>query len=66
MVDDARTRLQERFEKVGAKALARLHELHPHLRGKSLKDTVTILKIDERLKNWGSQLPPLSRSSSVK
>jgi hypothetical protein len=60
MVDDARKRIQERFEKVGAKALARLHELHPHLRGKSLKDTVTILKIDERLKKWGSDRSPLS------
>ena len=61
MADDAIIRLQERFEKTGAKALARLHELHPHLRGKSLKDTVTILKIEERLKTWGSQLPQLGR-----
>jgi hypothetical protein len=63
MVDDARTRLQEILERVGAKAVGRLHELHPHLRGRSPKDTVAILKIEERLKKWGSQPPPQSRGS---
>ena len=49
MADDARTQLQERFARVGAKALARLHEIHPHLQGKTLEETVTILKAEDRL-----------------
>jgi hypothetical protein len=49
MPDDARKRLQERFARVGAKALARLHEIHPHLQGKTLKETVAILQEEERL-----------------
>ena len=49
MADDARKQLQERFARVGAKALARLHEIHPHLQGKTLEETVTILKAEDRL-----------------
>lgn len=48
MADDARKQLQELFARVGKKALARLHERRPDLRGKSLEDTVTILKAEER------------------
>ena len=47
MPDDARTALQERFAKIGERALARLHEIHPHLRGKSLAETTSILKAQE-------------------
>ena len=49
MADDARKQLQERFARVGAKALARLHEKRPDLQGKTLEETVTILKEEERL-----------------
>ena len=49
MTDDARKTLQERFARVGAKALARLHEKRPDLQGKSLEQTVAILKDEERL-----------------
>jgi hypothetical protein len=61
MTDDARRKLQERFAKVGAKALARLHEIHPHLQGKTIEQTVTILKIEERLRKWGSRPYPPSQ-----
>jgi hypothetical protein len=44
VADDARTQLRERFAKVEAKALARLHEIHPDLKGKTLEETVMILK----------------------
>jgi hypothetical protein len=49
MADDARKQLQERFARVGAKALARLHEKRSDLQGKTLEETVTILKEEERL-----------------
>jgi hypothetical protein len=49
MTDDARKQLQERFARVGAKALARLHEIRPDLQGKTLEETVMILKEEERL-----------------
>ena len=55
MADDARTQLRERFAKVGVKALARLHDIHPHLQGKTLEETVAILKGDARRKTWGPQ-----------
>jgi hypothetical protein len=48
MADDARQQLQERLARVGAKALARLHELRPELQGKTLEETVAILKEEER------------------
>lgn len=47
MSDDARTALQERLAKIGERALSRLHEIHPHLRGKSLQETTSILKAQE-------------------
>jgi histone H3/H4 len=50
VADDARKQLQERFARVGKKALARLHELRPELLGKTLEETVTILKDEERRK----------------
>jgi hypothetical protein len=53
MTDDARTQLQKRFAKVGAKALVRLQQLNPHLQGKTLEETVLILKEDERRRKWG-------------
>jgi hypothetical protein len=49
MPDDARKQLQERFARVGAKALARLHEKRTDLQGKTLEETVAILKEEERL-----------------
>jgi hypothetical protein len=49
MNDDARKQLQERFARVGAKAIARLHEKRPELQGKTLEETVMILKEEERL-----------------
>jgi len=54
MADDARRKLQERFARVGEKALSRLHEIYPHLQGKTIEETVTILKIEERLQKRGS------------
>jgi hypothetical protein len=50
MADDAYKQLQERMARVGAKALARLHEKRPDLRGKTLKETVIILKEEEHQK----------------
>jgi len=61
MTEDARERSQQRITKIGEKALARLHGIHPHLRGKNLKDTVAILKIEERLQTYGSREPPQYR-----
>ena len=49
MADDARKQLQERLARIGAKALARLHEKRSDLQGKTLEETVTILKDEERL-----------------
>jgi hypothetical protein len=48
MADDARETLQERFARIGAKAIARLHENRPELRGLTAKETVTILKEEEQ------------------
>jgi hypothetical protein len=54
MSDDARKQLQERFAQIGAKALARvhsrIHESRPELQGKTLEETIFILKEEERLK----------------
>lgn len=47
MTDDAHIRLRERLAAVGERALVRLHEIHPHLKGKSLEETVAILKAEE-------------------
>ena len=47
MADDARAALQERFAKIGERVLARLHSIHPHLHGKSLEETTSILKAEE-------------------
>ena len=60
MVDDARKQLQERLARVGARAVARLHEMRPDLLGKSLEDTVTILKEEERRKKLllHDEVPP--------
>jgi len=52
MVDDARTQLKQRFAKVAAKSLARLHEIHPRLQGKTLEETVAILKAEELRRMW--------------
>jgi hypothetical protein len=49
MNDNARKQLQERFARVGAKAIARLHEKRPELLGKTLEETVFILKEEECL-----------------
>jgi hypothetical protein len=57
MADDARKQLQERMARLGQKALARLHEKRPDLLGKTLKETVIILKEEERQKRLqGRQL----------
>ena len=53
MSDSGTSQLKERFAKVGEKALARLHEQHPHLQGKSLKETVEALKREELRRVWG-------------
>lgn len=47
MTDDAHIKLRERFSAIGERALARLHEIHPHLKGKSLEETVATLKAEE-------------------
>lgn len=47
MTDDANTKLRERFTAIGERALARLHEIDPHLKGKSLEETTAILKAQE-------------------
>jgi hypothetical protein len=49
MVDGARKQLQERLARIGQKALTRLHEKRPDLQGKSLEETVTLLKAEERV-----------------
>ena len=49
MTDDARKQWQERLARVGAKAIARLHEKRPELQGKTLEETVFILKEEVRL-----------------
>jgi hypothetical protein len=49
MADDARKKLQERFAKIGERALARIHENRPDLRNKNLEETVMILKAEESL-----------------
>lgn len=63
MADDARKQLHRHFAKIGAKALVRLHELHPKLHGKSLKETVVLLKEDERRRHWGTH--PLETPSQT-
>jgi hypothetical protein len=50
MTDDARKQLQERLARVGAKAIARLHEKRPELQGKTLEETIFVLKEEERIK----------------
>jgi hypothetical protein len=47
MADDARTQLKEHFAEIAAKSLARLHEIHPRLQGKTLEETVAILRAEE-------------------
>jgi hypothetical protein len=42
--NERRKQLQESFARIGQKVLARLHEIHPELKGKSLEETVMILK----------------------
>jgi hypothetical protein len=49
MADDARKKLQERFAKIGERALARIHEYRPDLRDKNLEETVKILKAEASL-----------------
>lgn len=48
MTNDAHKQLQERFVRLGKKAMSRLHENRPDLQGKTLNETVIILKIEER------------------
>jgi hypothetical protein len=48
MADNARTELRERMTRLAARAIARIHENRPELRGKSLEETVTSLKEEER------------------
>jgi hypothetical protein len=59
MTDDARERLREICAKVGARALTRLHEMHPHLQGKTLEETTAILRREEPQRKWGPH--PLDR-----
>ena len=48
MTDDARTQLQERLNRLAKRAIARIHESWPDLRGRSPEETVAILKDEER------------------
>lgn len=47
MLGEDDKKLRERFEEIGQRALVRLHEIHPHLRGMSLEETTAILKAEE-------------------
>ena len=53
MSDTGTSQLKERLAKVGEKALTRLQEKHPHLRGLSLEETVEALKREELRRVWG-------------
>jgi DNA-binding MurR/RpiR family transcriptional regulator len=53
MSHDATNRVKEYFARVGERALARLQEIHPHLRGKSLEEAVEALKQEELRRIWG-------------
>ena len=64
MADDARKQLQELFARVGARALARLHEIHPDLQGKALEETVTILKAEERRTRHPWMITPPAATNS--
>lgn len=57
MTDNARTKLQERFAQIGKRAIARIHENRPELRGKTLEETVMILKGEERLTRASHKQP---------
>jgi len=48
MTDNAGTELRERMARLADRAIARIHENRPELRGKSLEETVMILKEEER------------------
>lgn len=50
MTNDARTTLRERFARIRERAIARIHENRPELRGKTQEETVTILKGEEFLR----------------
>ena len=61
MTDDARTQLHERLAGIGQRALARIHENRPELRGKTLEETVRILKVEELLLTGSSPKKRRSR-----
>ena len=57
MADDAHKQLQERLARVAEKATATLHEIGPDLRGKTVKETVIILKEKEEERQTRCQRP---------
>jgi hypothetical protein len=50
MTVDDRTKLQERFARIRERAIARIHQNRPELRGKTQEETIKILKGEEFLK----------------
>lgn len=61
MPDGARTRLQERFARIRDRAIARIHENRPELRGKTHEETVKILKSEEFLQRASRKERPTHR-----
>jgi hypothetical protein len=50
MADDTESPLQDRMAHLARQAIARIHENRPELRGKSVEQTMMILKTEERLR----------------
>ena len=48
MTDNGRTELRDRMVRLAERAIARIHANRPEPRGKSLEETVMILKEEER------------------
>jgi hypothetical protein len=49
MTDDAYTQLRERMARLSERAIARIHENRPELRGKSAEQTIMLLKMEEQI-----------------
>jgi hypothetical protein len=50
MSDNTESPLQYRMAHLARQAIARIHENRPELRGKSVEQTIMILKMEERLR----------------
>ena len=48
MADDARSQLRLRMSRLAERAIARIHENRPDLRGKSPEETVATIREEER------------------